>query len=138
MNIMLIAEAVLIGLCFVSWAVVGNRFASGSLTGTVVMLVTAFAVLLFSFRNIRTEDFLNWKIIGLLVVLGVFNGFGVVRYSDRLSQPDIPSAAFVVVTSIAMVAIAPLLEYVLSGKRLTVTHVLGYVCAAGAITFLSK
>ncbi|NTW14613.1 MAG: hypothetical protein HGA31_06360, partial [Candidatus Moranbacteria bacterium] len=119
-------------------SVVGNRFASGPLTGTVVMLVTAVAVTLFSFRNIRTEDFLNWKIIALLTVLGIFNAFGVIRYSDRLSQPDIPTAAFVVVTSIAMVAIAPLLEYALSGKHLTVGHVFGYICAAGAIMFLSK
>lgn len=134
----LIFEALLIGFCFVSWAIVGNRFASGPLAGTVVMIVTALAVTLFSVHKIRIEEWQNWKILVLLLILGIANGYGVTRYATRLAMPDTPMAAFAVMVSIFMVVIAPILEYLVSGKGVSLNHLIGYFLAGGAIYFLGR
>lgn len=134
----MIGEAAVIGFCFVAWTIIGSRFASGSFSATVVSVLTAFMVLIFSLRNIQAEEHSDWKIWGLLVLLGLLNGFGLVLYASRLSQPNVPTAAFVVTVSIAVVAIAPLLESFSGGRQLSAGHFVGYAFAACAVFFLSK
>ena len=138
MNIHLFGNAFVIGLCFVSWAIVGNRFASGALTGTIVMVVTAIVVSFFSVSSIQIQELRDWKILALLLILGVANGYGVTRYAVQLSTPGTPMAAFAVAVSITMVVIAPILEYLVSGKGVSMSHVFGYLLAGGAIYFLGR
>jgi len=138
MNAVLIGEAAVIGFCFVAWTIIGSRFASGSFAATIVAVMTALMVSIFSLGSVRAGEYSDWRIWGALVLLGLLNGFGLVRYADKLSQPGIPTAAFVVTVSVAMVAIAPLLESIVGGKQISAGHLVGYAFAACAIFFLAK
>lgn len=138
MSIALIGEAFLIGLCFVSWAVVGGRYAGGTLLATAVAFLTAAIVGIFSFRTLQTEPFAGVKALTIVFVLGSMNGLGFVRYTDRLARPDVPTAPFIVTVSVAVVMIAPILQALSGSGRLSSGHLVGYICAVCAVFFLSR
>jgi len=138
MNGTLVAQAFLIGLCFVSWTIVGRRFADGPMLSTVVAIVTAAVVFLISFQGLRSEGSVGPKAFAVLVLLGLVNGFGLAKYASLVARPDTPVASFMVTVSIAMVVITPLLEAVISGKGISLSHVAGYLFAGGAIFLLSR
>lgn len=77
------------------------------------------------------------RLIGILLLLGAANAFGMIRYVERVSQPGVPAASFIVTVSVAVVAIAPVIEGLMSGKWPSAEHLVGYICAAAAIFFLA-
>ena len=138
MTIQLIGAAVLIGFFFVLWAIVGNHYASGAMASSIVMMMTALYVLVFSVRDISADELRNWGLIVLLIILGLANGYAVKEYASYLSIKDFPMAQFAVIVSVAMVIFAPVLEYFVSGKELRIDHFLGYGFAVAAIYFLGR
>lgn len=140
MNIWIVSEAFLIALCFVAWTVIGGRLAPGPLLSTVVAVVTAVVVPLFSFSALRSGDgnSVGPKVLVALVLLGLANALGLFRYAVRVAEPGISVASFVVTVSIAVVVVAPALEWMLFGKQFSLWHLSGYACAGLTIFLLSR
>lgn len=134
-----IFTAIFIAVAFAGWPIIGNfSKAAGCWVGTLMMAGTTIVVGLLSLRQFAVAAKPNLRAFFLIGLAAILNGFAVRMYSVKATDPKVPVAAFVVVTSILMVMAAPVIQWALNREIPNFRQGAGFVLAAGAIYLLGK
>ncbi len=140
MNLHIIFISIFIGSIFVGWPTVAKYLGfHGAWANIVVSLGTGITAILLSWHYIATQNIKTPDLKGVIILLVVsaVNGYAVTLYAREATNPNLPTAIFIVLVSVFMVVWAPILDYVLNGNAPNFKHLIGYLCSIGAIYFLS-
>ncbi|MCK4553695.1 hypothetical protein KAU19_01910 [Candidatus Parcubacteria bacterium] len=139
MNISTIITALFIAFGFVSWVIVGSYSKlSAGWVGTIVMFSTTIAVALLFGKQLVSGPLPGIRPIIYLIIAGVINGIGVYLYSSKATDPSISTGVFIVTVCVSMAVFAPLIDWILNGRILSLQQGTGVFFAVIAIYFLTK
>lgn len=138
MNASTIALAVLIASGYIGWGIIAKYTKmTGGWVGMIMGITTTVTVILISNQQLRSE-FPPSKAILVLVAASILNGIAVCLYSEKITDPAISAAAFMVTVSVLMAVLTPCFNWLIYGTVPSINHFIGYGLAVFAIFFLSK
>lgn len=127
-----------IGAVFVFWpALAKYSQASGAWVNTIVIIGSAIGGVGLAYSSLRGQPVPTSNALLILLVAGILNGAAVYFYAMKVSDPQIPTAIFVMTVTIAMLVVAPMFDYVLNGNTLSIRQGAGLGMAILAIFLLA-
>lgn len=136
MNTATLFHAILIAAAFVGWPIIGNYSKTNAgWIGTTVVITTALTVSFMSSKQLGVVP--DIKSLIMLSVAGIINGIAVYFYSAKIANST-AAGLLVVMVSIFMVMLAPIFDWAINGKILSLTKISGIGMGIVAIYLLSK
>jgi len=73
-----------------------------------------------------------------ILIAGIINGIAVYLYSSKTTDPHISTGIFIVTVCVSMAVFAPLIDWILNSKTLSLQQGMGVLFAALSIYLLTK
>jgi len=126
-----------IGFAFCLWSIVSTFLrVEGGWAVTMVMVPTAITLVFNS--NLETRTMPSVMVVIILVALGVFNGWAMCVYGQKIADRNIPTSIIVVGVAVMMIVWAALLDSVLNGAIPTPRQTTGFALALVVIYLLNS
>lgn len=139
MDLSLLALTAFVGVSFVTWAVVADWLkVDGPWVGVIILISTCAAVAILSGRQLIQIQMPSSRAIGYLLAVGAFNGVGFYCYTLKIAEKSIPIGILSASISIMMVIAAPVLDYLINSKAISVKQFAGFGLASIAIYLINN
>jgi hypothetical protein len=131
---------VFIAIGFALWPILGKYSgATGGWLITVVAAGTMFISPVLSVRELQNVPSPGIRAIALLFLAGMINGLACLLYSGRIAVMDsCYTATFVGLVTVAMLILAPVLNWFFNGNAPSQSQLIGFVLASLSVYFLVK
>jgi hypothetical protein len=134
-----VLQAFAIASMFVLWPL-GGKYAGipSAWLSVLVCVVSAMVCITLTGAELISAPVPALKVLGLVTLCCAFNGLGTYFYANRVIDPNIPTANFIVTVIVAMVIMTMVFNTVLTFTLPSLRQLFGVVLACIAIFTLAK
>lgn len=139
MNLKYLSLAVFINFFLAIWPIVAKK---SGLPGSVVNLLSytggvTFATAIWWFSPTRMTVLIHpgWSLV--IVAMGLMTGFCMYLYTSVIMKPEVPAGIFMLTSALLYACFAPILDWMISGSKLSPKQVVGMFLSLAAMYCLS-
>jgi|GEM_PF-3972358 len=129
-----------VGFAYAQWAIVGRYTGAPAIwVGMIVMVTAIGAMMTFSWKELLSASMPQPAMIGLLVIAGILNGVAIAVQTNIMADKTLPVSSGVVLTTMfaLMIALAPLLSYLINGDPISLVQAGGVALILAGIVVLA-